>query len=129
MADWAGFAVSFYGPGEDGMESRLPTELHPLAGRFLAWHVLRALAEAVPPPRALFFIPSIPVDPELARDVGASVLDVGETERSWPALVGKLEPEVEHALVVDAAAATVGPSVRALVQGPPNRAEIGRAHV
>jgi hypothetical protein len=48
MPTWTGIALARTAPGQDGMQSRLSTYLHPLAGRPLAWHTLVSLATLRP---------------------------------------------------------------------------------
>lgn len=123
MEGWTGIALALRAPADDRMASRLPTSMHPLAGRPLAWHVLRALAGARPPPaRILVCATADIVLPGLA-DLPADVVAVQPGEDWWTAVAGRLRPEEDGPfLVVDAAAAALCASLDALIAGPPGRA-------
>lgn len=84
--------------------SRLPTYLHPVAGRPLAWHVLRALAALTPPPERIVLVGAAEVSAELFRDLPVAV------EVVEPTALDALLRNVAHEelLVVDAAAAVPG---------------------
>lgn len=84
--------------------SRLPTYLHPIAGRPLAWHLLRALATLVPQPERVVLVGAAEVSAELFRDLPVAV------EIVEPAALDALLRDVadDELLVVDAAAAVPG---------------------
>ncbi len=100
---WTGIALALTEPGGDDMASRLPTYLHPVAGRPLVWHTLSALAAMRGPPDRLILLTrpdlsadlftDLPIECEVVRLSGTSVLDALATLR----LSGRL-------LLVDAAA-------------------------
>jgi hypothetical protein len=120
MSVWAGVALALRQPEEDRLESRLPTYLHPLAGRPLLWHVLQALAGTLPTPRQLFTICSTPLGPELLAAMPGRALHPGDG--SWTGmLAAQLDPTVSGVLLVAASAPTAGPLLGELIQGPANR--------
>jgi hypothetical protein len=122
MSCWAGVALALRSPGEDRMASRLATYLHPLAGRPLAWHTIRAMADLDPPPRQLFLVtlPSIDLSP-LAATVPADVVVAPTPGRWWARIAERLVSPVERLLLVDAAAPLLLGSLARLVSGPPGR--------
>src|SRR5690606_41265448 len=121
MGGWTGIALALRAPADDRMASRLPTSLHPLAGRPLAWHVLRSIAGARPPPARILVCTAEGTEPGLA-DVPADVVAVPQDGDWWAAVAPRLGPDDGPFLVVDAAAAALRTSLDALVAG-----EIGRA--
>ncbi|HLU24860.1 MAG TPA: hypothetical protein VKZ58_04085 [Longimicrobiales bacterium] len=119
--DWAGIALALRDAGEDRLRSRVPTYLHPLAGRILAWHVLRALATLSPPPRQLLLVTAVPVDPAVVAGLPAGVVPL-ERKGGWSAaLEERLEPSVGRLLFVDATAAALSTSLAELRGGPTGR--------
>ncbi|HEX7119036.1 MAG TPA: hypothetical protein VF212_09625 [Longimicrobiales bacterium] len=126
MTAWAGLALALRSPEEDAMRSRVPTYIHPLAGRALAWHALRTLAALDPPPRRLFLISASPLDPSVVRDLPAEIVET-TPDGWWADICDRLDADIERLLVVDAAAATLGPALRALVPASDDRAVVGAA--
>ncbi|HEX6937832.1 MAG TPA: hypothetical protein VF158_00360 [Longimicrobiales bacterium] len=126
MAPWVGIALALRRPEEDAMRSRVPLYLHPLAGRALAWHGLRAMVSLDPMPRRLFLVSSVPLDPSAVRDLPAEIVETSPDDW-WSAVAARLDGAVERILVVDAAAAALGPSLEALVSAPGDRAIVGAA--
>lgn len=107
MKRWTGVVLALTPPGRDSMVSRLPTYLHPLAGRPLIYHALRALAERDPAPHRIFLVG----DAELRTDwldeipFDIEVLDPGDG-----ALLERFDASAsadEEYLVVDGAAPMV----------------------
>src|SRR5690606_11175245 len=86
MEGWTGIALALRAPADDRMASRLPTTLHPLAGRPLAWHVLRAIAGGRPPPRRVFFCSESDVGLPGLGDVRAELVAV-ERGGDWSAAI------------------------------------------
>ncbi|HEX7091466.1 MAG TPA: hypothetical protein VF192_15105 [Longimicrobiales bacterium] len=122
MERWTGIALALRTPADDRMASRLPTVLHPLAGRPLAWHVLQAIASARPPPRRILFCSAPGVElPGLAA-IPADAVVAGPGGNWWRAVAARLGDDEGPFLVADAAAAALLASLHALVTGPPGRA-------
>jgi hypothetical protein len=124
MSDWAGIALALRRPEDDGMGSRLPTYLHPLAGRSLAWHALRAMAVASPPPGKLLLVSPIDLDPAVVGELTADLV-TAPRESWWEAVASRLPAGIRSLLFVDAAAATLAGSLDRLVAGPPGRVLVG----
>lgn len=117
MSAWAGLALALRRPEDDALRSRVPTYLHPLAGRALAWHGLRALAAIDPSPDKLVLATAIPIDPSVIRDLAVDIVAVDPMDW-WPAVSARLGDDIERVLVVDAAAATLSDTLRAVVGEP-----------
>jgi len=126
MSSWAGIALALRHPDEDAMKSRVPTYIHPLAGRALAWHGLRTLASLDPPPANLFLLTAVPLDESVIRDLPVRIVRVAPDEW-WAAALDALDESVERVLLVDAAAPTLGPSLQSLVGSPRDGAIVGAA--
>lgn len=124
MTAWAGLALALRHPDEDAMRSRVPTYIHPLAGRALAWHGLRAVASLEPPPRNLYLLSSAPLDATVIRDLPVQIVET-TPEAWWAAVDGRLPGAVARVLVVDAAAPTLGPALQTLVAAPRDGAVVG----
>lgn len=124
MDGWAGIALALRGIDDDAMRSRLPTYLHPLAGRILAWHVLRAAADLRPRPRRLLLASPEPLDPSITGELPADVVEVElDEEAAFVELAERVTPDGDAALLfVDAAAAALSESLERLVAGPAGRA-------
>ena len=88
MGGWTGIALALRGPADDRMASRLPTSLHPLAGRPVAWHVLRAISGARPPPcRILYCTVDSPELPGLGHPAEVVAVTGGDW---WAAIASHL---------------------------------------
>lgn len=124
MSAWAGIALALRGPDEDGMRSRLPTYVHPLAGRSLVWHTLRTMVEVPGPARQLYLVGKAPFAPAIIGELPVEIVTTGPGT-AWADLIDGLDPEVEHVLITDAAAATVGTSLVDLCAGPTGTALVG----
>ncbi|MFW6078826.1 MAG: hypothetical protein ACODAE_04350 [Gemmatimonadota bacterium] len=124
MGGWAGIALALRGSDADAMRSRLPTYLHPLAGRVLAWHVLRTVADLRPRPQRLWLAAVEPLDPSITGELPAEVVDVGEAAEVDRGPLSERIAELggETLLLVDAAAAVLSGSLARLVAGPAGRA-------
>jgi hypothetical protein len=120
MAGWAGVALALRRAREDAMQSRLPTFLHPLAGRSLAWHVLQAVSSQDPAPAQLFLASREPLDPAVTTGLAVEPL-LAEPTGWWTALARRLDTSIDRILIVDAAAAALSRSLASLIQGPPGR--------
>jgi hypothetical protein len=112
MAPWTGVVLALAEPGSGHLRSRLPTYLHPLAGRPLVWHAVQAVASLGP---ARVLVAGGPeLGPELFADVPGEVrvLDEGAADLRW-ALAAAAEGG--RVLAVDGAAPTAGDALRRLV--------------
>lgn len=137
MSTWAGIALALREAGEDALQSRLPTHLHPLAGRVLAWHGLRAAASVDPAPRQLWLVARTALDRTVSAELTVSMLDAARGGWIGP-LLERLPDEVDRVLVLDAAAAaledstlrhllnTPGPAVLRTAAGEPLALWAGR---
>lgn len=121
MDAWTGVAIALRSANDDAMHSRLPTYQHPLAGRELAWHVLRALADIEPPPRQLILATAATLDPAIVGDLDAVTVQV-PADDWWPPIAERIGPDGGAVLLVDAAAAALDPSLATLMAGPSGRA-------
>jgi hypothetical protein len=112
MAPWTGVVLALAEPGSGHLRSRLPTYLHPLAGRPLVWHAVQAVASLGP---ARVLVSGGPeLGPELFADVPGEVrmLDAGADDLRW-ALTAAAEGG--RVLAVDGAAPTAGEALRRLL--------------
>ena len=122
MGGWTGIALALRSPADDRMASRLPTSLHPLAGRPLAWHVLRAISGARPPPRRILLCTADRAELPGIADISAEVVAVPPDGDWWAAVASRLGPDDGPFLVVDAAAAALRASLDGLIAAEPGRA-------
>ncbi|MGH7483539.1 MAG: hypothetical protein ACRELV_15425, partial [Longimicrobiales bacterium] len=122
MRRWSGVALALRRPVDDQLQSRLSTYLHPLAGRTLVWHAVRAIGTVAHRPLQVLL-----VSPEAGLSTGLDELHaemiVPARRVGWAARVSeRLSPSAERVLVIDAAASSIGPSLRALLDQPAPRA-------
>lgn len=121
MRRWTAIALALRRPDDDRLRSRLPTYLHPLAGRSLVWHVLRTATTLASKPLQLMLVSG---DQSLASGLDDLRAETIFPARGvpWAAQAGdRLHPSCEQVLVVDAAAAALDASLRALLTGPAQR--------
>lgn len=115
MRSFTGIALARTAPGDDEMQSRLSTYLHPLAGRPLAWHTLSALRSLAPPPGNLLLVTGQDMNPDLFGEVmdgfAVFVAAGGDDSLPCPPLSGPV-------LLVDAAAPAAAPILRLLIEEP-----------
>lgn len=122
MKGWAGIALALRSPEDDHLRSRLPTYVHPVAGRALAWHVLRAMFDAGEPADSVTLLSDQEVGADLVAELPARVVRAApDPAAAWQEVLDDLGAGVTRLLVVDAAAAVLGPALRRLVSGPPGR--------
>jgi hypothetical protein len=126
MASWSGIVLALRRPEDDGLRSRLPTFLHPLAGRILAWHGLSAMAARRPAPRRLLLASPEPLDPVLVGDTAAEPLHVAADAWVWE-VAAALGAGVEAVLVADAAAPLLDTGLDQLLAGPTGTVLVGAA--
>lgn len=106
MTAWIGVALATAPAGADAMDSRLPTYLHPMAGRPLYWHTLSALAAHDPPPPRLHVVTNAELRADLFADLPVAAQVDGDLAPLLAALgaSGGAPPAL---LLVDAAAPTL----------------------
>jgi hypothetical protein len=114
MRSWTGIALARTAPGDDGMQSRLSTYLHPLAGRPLVWHTVSSLTVAEPAAARLYLVGAPEINPEIVADFAGRLETISEYDT--PA---DLELDTGPVLVVDAAAPTLGASLTTLLRQEP----------
>lgn len=119
---WAGFVLALRAPAEDALVSRIPTHLHPLAGRILAWHVLRTVTELKPAPGLAALVGPRPLDPLLLGSLRAEAVSAPDAASCWAAVRERLSGGESGVLLVDAAAVALGRSLVRLICGPGCRA-------
>lgn len=117
MEVWAGIALATRTPGDDAMGSRIPTYLHPLAGRSLAWHVIRALAALRPRARQILLVWAGPADLAVVGELPARLVTVEPGTEWWPAVAERLDASVERLLLVDASAVALSVSLNRVMAG------------
>ncbi|HSM37069.1 MAG TPA: hypothetical protein VK837_11775 [Longimicrobiales bacterium] len=119
---WAGVALALRSPSEDKLRSRLPTYVHPIAGRALSWHVLRSMFDAGEPADSVTLLSDQDVGAEIVAELPARVVRAApDPAEAWAEVIEDLGPDVGRVLVVDAAAAVLGPTLMRLIQGAPGR--------
>lgn len=118
MTRWTAVVVTAPEVGHDEMVSRLPTFLHPIAGRPLVWHTVAALARLQPAPARVVVSAGPELSDDSFRDIdgGVEIVVVGPAELG-PA-VGALS-EAEYGLLVDAAAPIPGEVLHRLLNSEP----------
>lgn len=107
MGAWTGVVLALAEAESGGLRSRLSTYLHPLAGRPLAWHVVRCLADLDPAPRRIVVAAGPELSPDLFADIPATIEFVLPHEQSLGAVVAHAAAQ-GRVLAVDAAAPTAG---------------------
>ncbi len=107
MGPWTGVVLPLTEPGSDDLNSSLPAHLHPVAGRPLVWHTVRAVASLVPAPERVVVV----MDPHASSaDLFADL--PGRVEVAAP---GEETPSEGRALRVHAAAPCAGPAFQRLL--------------
>lgn len=113
MLRWAGAAVALRDPDADPLQSRLPVHLHPLAGRVLVWHPLRALAAQEPTPESIVLLCRVEFDAAMLDALPVDV--VAADEDRWVRTLLDAVPDVGWYLLMDAAAPGLDRSLSALI--------------
>ena len=118
MSPWTGIVLALPSSRTDAMVSRLPTYLHPIAGRPLVWHSLAALADAAVPPERVLVISEGDLSDEIFQDISLPIesISVPEAEERPRALVQPLEGDAP-CVVVHACAVVSGATVDAVLSG------------
>jgi bifunctional N-acetylglucosamine-1-phosphate-uridyltransferase/glucosamine-1-phosphate-acetyltransferase GlmU-like protein len=115
MSRWTGIVVAAAATADDEMASRLPSYLHPIAGRPLVWHAVSELARAEPRPERLIVVGGAELPAALFGDIPAGALEVVRHEE-----LGELDlSDSATVLVVDASAWVPAAAVARLVSSPP----------
>lgn len=73
MSRWTGIVAPLGPPKDAGMASRLPTHLHPVAGRPLVWHAVSALVAAGRAPERVLVLAGAELPDGLFDDIPAEV--------------------------------------------------------
>ncbi|HEX2093546.1 MAG TPA: hypothetical protein VHG28_14160 [Longimicrobiaceae bacterium] len=118
MAPWTGVVLVRGEPGDDRMESRLPTFLHPLAGRPLAWHALAALAALQPAPRHLYLVTERELTPDPLLDSWEGLRLVEFEGRDLRSVLASAGGTDDRVLVVDARAPLLDDALQPLLEAP-----------
>ncbi|HUH12922.1 MAG TPA: hypothetical protein VMK65_07415 [Longimicrobiales bacterium] len=121
MAGWCAIVLALREPEQDRLSSRLPTYLHPLAGRSLAWHVMRTLSELDPAPEPLLLVGSPMLDAAVTGEVPAVVVHTRDGVPWCDPVWEQLRPGCERVLLVDAAAPALEASLEVFMAGPAGR--------
>lgn len=125
MREWCAIALALREPEDDALASRIPTYLHPLAGRTLTWHVLRAVAGLEPTASPLLLVGPPELDAAVTGEVPATLVHTTHPEDWWERTRRELRPGCGGVLVVDAAAPALSASLESLLEGPQGRALLG----
>lgn len=120
MARWTGIILALPSSRPDGMVSRLPAYLHPIAGRPLVWHVAASLAEAATPPRRVAIISEGDLSVELFQDLPLEIeaYTVPEAESHHRRVEIPLDEAEEHCVTVHASAIVPTTALAALLEAP-----------
>jgi hypothetical protein len=124
MAGWAGIALALRAPADDALHSRLPTYLHPLAGRSLVWHTLNSITAIRPTPQATLLVTPEPIDRAVLGELPVEPVTAGG-QSWWHAVEPGVPAEFERLLIVDAAAAALATALARLSHGPLDRVLLG----
>ena len=117
-AAWTGIVLARSEPVDDRMASRLPTFLHPLAGRPLAWHAVSSLAALHPAPSRILLVTDREVSPDPFLDAWEGIRVVEHAgEDVWSAVGEEGAPD-ERFLLVDARAPLLAWGLQALLESP-----------
>ncbi|HLL48909.1 MAG TPA: hypothetical protein VK399_19565 [Longimicrobiaceae bacterium] len=117
-AAWTGIVLARSEPVDDRMASRLPTFLHPLAGRPLAWHAVSSLAALHPAPSRILLVTDREVSPDPFLDAWEGIHIVDHAgEDVWGAIGDEGAPD-ERFLLVDARAPLLAWGLQAMLESP-----------
>lgn len=106
MPRWTGILLALPSARPDGMVSRLPVYLHPIAGRPLAWHAAASLIQAPTPPERLVVITEGDLPAEVFQDleVEVEVLVVPDAAERPRAVMRPLRQDEERGVALHAGA-------------------------
>lgn len=119
MLRWTGIALALEEPGGDEMASRLPTYLHPVAGRPLVWHALAALASNSTPPERLILLTRPDLSPDLFSDLAVEPEVVRVDDDGIGGALATLNMD-GPIILSDGAAPLLSTVPRTMLQGPPD---------
>jgi bifunctional N-acetylglucosamine-1-phosphate-uridyltransferase/glucosamine-1-phosphate-acetyltransferase GlmU-like protein len=114
MGAWTGVVLALAEAESGGLRSRVSTYLHPLAGRPLAWHVVRCLANVEPGPSRIVVAAGPDLSPDLFADIPARIEVVLPHEQSLGAILAQAAA-AGRVVAVDAAAPTAGGCLQRLL--------------
>lgn len=117
-AGWTGIVLARSEPADDRMASRLPTFLHPLAGRPLAWHAVSALAALRPAPSRILLLADREVGPDPFLDAWEGIRVFERSGEDWWAAVEEAGDPDARFLLVDPRAPLLAPGLQALLESP-----------
>jgi bifunctional N-acetylglucosamine-1-phosphate-uridyltransferase/glucosamine-1-phosphate-acetyltransferase GlmU-like protein len=120
MKRWTGIVLALSQRGHDEMESRLPTFLHPVAGRPLVWHTVAGLTGLDPAPERILIVTDVDLPLELFIGLVPEVAVLRVTDEDLPQLDQHVHAEGSaHALVLDATAPVLPERLQALLDSAP----------
>jgi len=121
MSRWTAIVLGAPSPSADEMVSRLPTPLHPIAGRAVIWHTVSALAGVSPPPERVLVAVDPDLDEAVFAEVGVEVRVIPAGARTWKAMRRAARELTEVVLVVNATALLDPEALQDLIAQPPGR--------
>ena len=113
---WIGIVLALNEPGDDEMQSRLATHLHPLAGRPLIWHTVHAFASFDPAPDYVLVFSGEELSPELFDGITGDIRVRQTVDKGWGEALFDSGLPSPRALVVDAAAPTLPRTLQPLLE-------------
>lgn len=121
MPRWTGILLALPSARQDGMVSRLPVYLHPIAGRPLAWHAAASLIQSTAPPERLVVITEGDLTDDLFQDleVEVEVVVVPDAAERPRAVVYPLREDEERGVVLHAGAVIPAGAVERLLSELP----------
>lgn len=118
MTRWTAVVVTAPEVGHDEMVSRLPTFLHPIAGRPLVWHTVAALARLRPAPARVVVCAGPELSDDFFHDIGG--VEIRVLSQAEPGQAGEHAlADGEGGLLLDAAAALPAGVLQELFSAPP----------
>lgn len=115
MTRWTGIVVASSGTPEEGMISRLPSYLHPIAGRPLIWHTVAELARSDPPPARILVVGGPDVAATLFDDLSEPPIEVVSHDALGDLDTSLTADRAVPVLVVDASACLSNEAIQRLV--------------
>lgn len=120
MARWTGIVLALPSSRPDGMASRLPTYLHPVAGRPLVWHATNSFGELTDPPERVLVVSETDLPAELFHDLpfAVEVVVTPQVDEDRPRDLSLLNPDEDACLVVHGAAVVPSSALAQMRQRP-----------
>jgi len=118
MTRWIGVVVAPSGVSSEGMVSRLPGYLHPVAGRPLVWHTVSMLAGIDPAPERVMVIGGSDLPADLFDEVGGDRVSLIGIDAVGDIDSDSFGDAATAVLVVDASAYVPRESVQRLLESP-----------